>query len=64
MPTAKVMPALLDELYRGGARPEDITLVFAIGSHRHHTDEERKALAGSQTMNIMELIIWMSTTPT
>jgi len=24
MPTAKVMPALLDELYRGGARPEDI----------------------------------------
>ena len=32
MPTAKVMPALLDELYRGGARPENITLVFAIGS--------------------------------
>ena len=29
MPTAKVMPALLNELYRGGARPEDITLVFA-----------------------------------
>ena len=25
MPTAKVMPALLDELYRGGARPENIT---------------------------------------
>ena len=24
MPTAKVMPALPDELYRGGARPEDI----------------------------------------
>ena len=48
MPTAKVMPALLDELYRGGARPENITLVFAIGSHRHHTDEERKALAGER----------------
>ena len=42
------MPALLDELYRGGARPENITLVFAIGSHRHHTDEERKALAGER----------------
>ena len=24
MPTAKVMPELLNELYRGGARPEDI----------------------------------------
>ena len=48
MPTAKVMPALLDELYSGGARPEDITLVFAIGSHRHHTDEERKMLAGER----------------
>lgn len=48
MPTAKVMPALLDELYAGGVRPEDITLVFALGSHRCHTDEERKKLAGER----------------
>lgn len=48
MPTYKVMPALLDELYAGGVRPEDITLVFALGSHRHHTDEERRKLAGER----------------
>ncbi|MGN0985670.1 MAG: nickel-dependent lactate racemase [Candidatus Enterenecus sp.] len=48
MPTGKVMPALLDELYAAGARPEDITLVFALGSHRRHTDEERRKLAGER----------------
>lgn len=48
MPTAKVMPALLDELYEGGVRPEDITLVFALGSHRKHTEAERQKLAGER----------------
>ena len=48
MPTAKVMPALLDELYAGGVKPEDITLVFALGSHRHHTEAERRKLAGER----------------
>ncbi len=48
MPTRKVMPALLDELYAAGARPEDITLVFALGSHRKHTEEERQRLAGER----------------
>ena len=48
MPTARVMPFLLDELYAGGIRPEDITLVFALGSHRRHTEEERKKLAGER----------------
>ena len=48
MPTAKVMPALLDELYAAGVRKEDITLVFALGSHRHQTDEEKRMLAGER----------------
>jgi len=48
MPTYKVMPALLDELYAAGCAPEDITLVFALGSHRKHTDEERRKLAGER----------------
>ena len=51
MPTAKVMPALLDELYLGGVSPRDITLVFALGSHRKHSDEERRRLAGERTWN-------------
>lgn len=46
MPTAKVMPALLDEIYRGGVHPKDITLVFALGSHRRQSEEEKRHLAG------------------
>ena len=48
MPTYKVMPALLDEMYAAGVDPKDITLVFALGSHRAQTDEERKKLAGER----------------
>lgn len=48
MPTYKVMPVLLDALYKAGARSEDITLVFALGSHRKHSIEEKKKLAGDR----------------
>ena len=48
MPTAMVMPALLDELYLAGVKPEDITLVFGLGIHRGHTAEEMKKLAGER----------------
>lgn len=48
MPTYQVMPALLDELYAAGVDRRDITLVFALGSHRKHTDEERRKLAGER----------------
>ena len=51
MPTYKVMPALLDELYAAGVKAEDITLVFAVGSHRKHSDEEKKKLAGERAWN-------------
>lgn len=48
MPTWQVMPALLKELYAAGIRPQDITLVFALGCHRKHTPEEMMHLAGEQ----------------
>ena len=48
MPTWAVMPAVLDELYAAGAAPEDITLVFGLGSHRAHTEQERRRLAGER----------------
>ena len=51
MPTYKVMPALLDSLYAAGAKAKDITLVFALGSHRKHTPEEMEKLAGSRAWN-------------
>jgi nickel-dependent lactate racemase len=48
MPTHQVMPAILDELYAGGVKPEDITLVFGLGSHRRQTEAEKKKLAGDR----------------
>ena len=48
MPTWKVMPAVLDELYAAGVSAEDITLVFALGSHRRQSEEERRHLAGER----------------
>ena len=48
MPTWTVMPPLLEELYAAGVQPEDITLVFALGSHRKHTEEEMRHLAGER----------------
>ena len=46
VPTWEILPALLEELFAAGCRPEDITVVFALGSHRHHTEAEKRHLAG------------------
>lgn len=56
MPTAKVMPAVLDELYMAGVDPSDITLVFALGSHRKHTEAERRKLSGERAWNEIRCI--------
>ena len=47
MPTWQVLPSVLEELYQAGISKDDITLVFALGSHRHHTEEEMRNLAGN-----------------
>ena len=56
MPTAKVMPPLLDELYNAGVSPDDITLVFALGSHRHTTEEEKKRIAGDRAYSEIKCV--------
>ncbi len=48
MPSAKVLPPVLKRLEKAGIPDEDITIVFALGSHRGHTDEERERLAGPE----------------
>ncbi len=45
-PSYKVLPPLMEELCRAGARDNDITIVFALGSHRKHSKEEMKKLVG------------------
>ena len=47
-PSWKILPALIAELNAGGVRDEDITVYFALGSHRPSTVEEMKHLAGEE----------------
>lgn len=51
VPSYKMMPHVLDELYSAGVKKTDITLVFALGSHRAHTAQERKKLAGERAFD-------------
>lgn len=46
VPSYELLPAILDELSAAGCRDEDITVVFALGSHRKHTEAEKRQLAG------------------
>lgn len=48
MPSKIVLPPLLEELYAAGVKAEDITVVFALGSHRKHTEDEMKYLVGEE----------------
>ncbi|MGA9187471.1 MAG: nickel-dependent lactate racemase [Methanosarcina sp.] len=47
-PTAKILSPLLEELYLGGAKNENITIVFALGLHRLQTEEECRQLVGKE----------------
>lgn len=48
LPTWQILPHVLDELYAAGVHKADITVVFALGSHRNHTEEEKHHLAGER----------------
>ena len=46
LPTYDLLPPVLEELDAAGIPREDVTLVFALGSHRPHTDAEKQKLMG------------------
>lgn len=47
-PVAKLLPAVMAELLRGGALPEKITVVPALGVHRMMTDDEVAQRVGAE----------------
>ncbi|BFL48009.1 nickel-dependent lactate racemase [Lactonifactor longoviformis] len=47
-PSATVLPFVLRELEAGGIPRENVTVVFALGSHRTHTKEEMARLLGKK----------------
>lgn len=56
VPSGEILPCLLDEMYLAGVKPEDITLVFALGSHRPHTEKEKKKLAGDRVYEEIQCV--------
>jgi nickel-dependent lactate racemase len=50
-PLGLILPMVLEELERGGTRPEDITLITALGVHRPMTEEEVAARVGSLALD-------------
>ena len=56
LPSYRVLPPLLKELSLGGAKMEDVTVVLALGSHRNHTEEEKKALVGEEAYRTVRCV--------
>lgn len=48
MPSKIVLPVVIEELNSAGIKDENITIVFALGSHRDHTEDEKKYLVGEE----------------
>jgi nickel-dependent lactate racemase len=46
MPTKTVLPLILTELFDAGVKLENITIVFSLGSHRKHSENEKRKLVG------------------
>lgn len=48
VPSYKIIPAILNELEKSCVAPCDITVVFALGSHRKQTPDEMEKLVGGE----------------
>ena len=46
LPSYDMLPPVLESLQNAGIPTEDITVVFALGSHRNHTEAEMRRLVG------------------
>jgi len=56
VPGYRILPVILDELFAANCLAEDITVVFALGSHRRHTEEEKRRLVGDAVFDAIECI--------
>lgn len=61
MPSAKVLPFVLERLNQAGIRDADITVVFGLGVHRKHSSEEHAMLVGQ---DVYERITCVDSDPT
>ncbi len=56
LPSYDVLPSVLRELTEAGVPDEDITVVFALGSHRGQTEEESRRLVGDEVYDRVKCV--------
>lgn len=56
VPSYEMLPEILKELFAAGCKAEDITVVFALGSHRKHTEAEMRLLAGDAVFEMVRCV--------
>lgn len=56
LPSYDMLPPILEELFSAGVQKEDVTVVFALGSHRPHTEQEKIALVGQQVYDTVSCV--------
>lgn len=56
MPSYKVIPHVLDELHEAGVKDEDVTVVFALGSHGGHTEERMRHMVGDKVFESVKCV--------
>jgi len=55
-PSYILLPPILNELNETGLNNDQITIVFGLGVHRKHTEEEKKRLVGEEVYNQIKCI--------
>lgn len=56
VPSSKIIPAILDELSQAGVEDKNITVVFALGSHRAHSEADKRYLVGDSVYHRVRCI--------
>lgn len=56
VPSYVILPPVVEQLLQAGVRREDITVVFGLGSHRPHTEEEKRKLAGDAVFDAIRCV--------
>jgi nickel-dependent lactate racemase len=56
VPTAKVIPMILEELASAGVRKGDITVIIATGVHRNATEHEISEIVGKEHLSGLNVI--------
>ena len=56
LPSYDVLPPVLETLEKAGIPRKDITVVFALGSHRSHTEAEMRRLVGDAVFEAVRCV--------